>query len=203
MYLTLRVIALTALSVAGLSAANIVVNGGFEAPDIPAGTFALLGSVPGWNLASGPSIEIQDHVAGSPFEGQQFLELDSNGASSVYQDLATTPGAYSLRFAFSPRPGVPVNTMQVLWDGLLLDTLNASGTGLADTQWAVYNYTVTATGPTTRLQFSGVGPSNSLGEYVDAVVVESVVPEPASLASALLGLIALVSYAGARRSSSK
>src|SRR4051812_39575458 len=114
--------------------ANIVVNGSFESPDIPTGTFALLSSIPGWSLASGSSIEIQDHVAGSPFDGSQHLELDSNGNSAVSQNLATTSGPYVLSFAFSPRPGVPTNIMEVRWNGSLLTTISQSGAGLSDTR---------------------------------------------------------------------
>jgi len=180
-YFKLRLLLLAAISVTGIRAANIVVNGSFENPVLPTGTYSLLSSIPGWTLASGPSIEIQNQVAGSQFDGQQFLELDSSGESSVYQDLETSPGTYFLSFAFSPRPTVAVNSIQVFWNGSLLDTVNASGTGLADTQWITHTYTVTATENTTRLQFTGNGPSDSLGEYVDNVMVGSNVPEPASL----------------------
>ena len=95
MYFRLRILLLAASSVTGIRAANIVVNGSFENPVLPTGTYSLLSSIPGWTLASGPSIEIQNHVAGSPFDGQQYLELDSSGESSVFQDLVTTPGTYS------------------------------------------------------------------------------------------------------------
>jgi hypothetical protein len=199
MYRSLQIAALTACSIVGMNAANIVVNGGFESPDIPSGSFSLLPSIPGWTLASGPSIEIQDHTAGSPFEGQQFLELDGSGNSSIFQDLVTVPGAYVLSFAFSPRPGVAVNSMDVRWNGSLLATVSASGTGLADTQWITHTYNVTATGALTRLQFTGTGPSDSLGEYLDAVGVDNV-PEPASLLSVMSGVAFLISYRMVRRS---
>jgi hypothetical protein len=193
----LRVVLVAALSLTGISAANIVVNGGFENPAVPTGSFTLFPAIPGWTLASGPSIEIQNHAAGSPFEGQQLLELDSDANSSVYQDLVTTPISYTLSFAFSPRPGVAVNSMQVFWNGSLLDTLNASGTGLSDTQWTTHAYTVTATGSTTRVQFTGIGPSDSFGEYLDNVMVSNV-PEPASLLTVAAGLL-LVAYRAKRR----
>lgn len=191
MYFRLRLLLLAAISVSGIRAANIVVNGSFEDPAIPTGTYSLFNSIPGWKLAFGPSIEIQNHVAGSPFDGEQYLELDSDAESSVYQDLDTTPGLYFLSFAFSPRPSVAVNSMLVFWNGSLLDTLNASGTGLADTQWTTHTYTVTATQPTTRLQFTGNGPSDSLGEYVDNVMVGSSVPEPGSLLTITTGFALL------------
>jgi len=175
-------------------ASNIVINPSFETPLIPNGSFSLFSSIPGWNLASGPSIEIQNHVAGSPFDGNQFVELDSTGESAIFQDLATLPGtAYQLSFAFSPRPGVAVNSLQVLWAGTPVTTINSSGVGLPDTSWTVYTFNLTATAATTRLQFSGLGPSDSLGEYVDAVSVSDV-PEPSSVVLCMAGLaIAAVS----------
>lgn len=204
MFFRLRTLLLAAISITGMKAANIVVNGSFENPVLPTGTYSLFSSIPGWTLASGPSIEIQNHVAGSPFDGQQFLELDSTGESSLFQDLATTEGLfYSLSFAFSPRPAVAVNSMQVFWNGSLLDTLNATGTGLTDTQWTTHTYTVTATGSTTRLQFTGTGPSDSRGEYVDNVVVGSNVPEPTSLFMTGTAAFALLIGFRSKRSASK
>ena len=187
-YLLFTVLSLS-FATLSLRASNIVVNNSFESPVVPNGGWTLLSSVPGWDLASGPGIEIQNHAAGTPFDGNQFLELDSTGESAVYQDLPTIAGAeYYLSFAFSARPGVTVNRMGVLWDGLSVATINADGSALADTSWHVYTFTVTASSSSTRLQFSGLGPSDSLGEYVDAVSVQTT-PEPSSIMLCFGGLL--------------
>ena len=172
-----------------LRASNIVVNGSFEDPALPNGSWSLFTSIPGWSLASGPYIEVQNHVAGDPYDGNQFVELDSTAESAIFQDLPTIAGAeYYLSFAFSARPGVPVNIMGVSWNGLPVTTLSADGSALADTNWNVYSFTVAATSSSTRLQFSGLGPSDSLGEYVDAVSVQTT-PEPSSIMLCFGGLL--------------
>ena len=162
--------------IAGASTTELVTNGGFELPPIPTGTFRNLVSIPGWteNLPRTCGIEIQNHVAGSPFAGQQFTELDSNCSTGIHQDLATVRGErYRLSFEFSPRPGTgPAdNILQVWWNGRLIDTEQADGTGLKDTVWRRFSFTVRAHGSTTRLAFSDAGVSNGLGTYLDEVSV--------------------------------
>ena len=186
---------LVLLSLCTLSAhaASIVVNGSFEESNLPTGTWGLFSAIPGWTLAAGPSIEIQNHVAGNPFDGDRLLELDSEANSAVFQDLDTVVGKlYVLRFAFSARPGTVDNSMNVFWDGSLVSpTINADGSALSDTQWTEYEFNVIAQTASTRLQFSGITiGQNSYGAYIDAVSVNQVseppsdpvsTPEPASI----------------------
>ena len=187
-YLLLSVLLLS-FATLSLHASSIVVNGSFELPALSNGSWSLFTTIPGWSLASGPYIEVQNHVAGNPFDGNQFVELDSTAESAIFQDLPTLAGVqYYLSFAFSPRPGVPVNSMGVSWNGSSVTTINADGTGLLDTSWTVYNFTVTASSTTTRLQFSGLGPSDGLGEYIDAVSVAQT-PEPSSIVLCFGGLL--------------
>lgn len=187
LYFSVLFLSLGTLSV---RAANIVANNSFELPAISNGTWTLNASIPSWSLASGPSIEVQNHVAGSPFAGNQFVELDSTGESSIFQDLPTIAGAqYLLSFAFSARPGVALNSMAVFWNGSSVTTVTANGVGLSDTSWTVYSFNVAASATTTRLQFSGLGPSDGMGEYIDAVSVEAAVPEPSSSMLCFGGLL--------------
>jgi hypothetical protein len=190
----IALLALTLASLANIASADIVINGGFEDPVIPTGTFSYLPSIPGWTLASGPAIEIQNHVAGTPFAGQQFVELDSSANGSMYQNLTTVAGqTYRLSFAYSPRPGVAEssNGIDIIWGGSDLGIIKQTGIGHADTVWGVRTFSLVATSSLTRLQFTAVGTSDSLGGYLDAVAVNAV-PEPSSLAlcgiAGLLGL---------------
>ncbi|MGH9453108.1 MAG: DUF642 domain-containing protein [Terriglobia bacterium] len=185
---------------------NIVVDGGFEAPVIPLNSFAYFPSIPGWQLAFGPSIEVQSGVAGAPYQGNQFVELDSDASSGIYQDLSTVAGqSYDLTFAFSPRPFIAAdeNQLGVLWNGAtVVDLGPVGGTSLTHTDWTVYNYQLKATGTSTRLEFEDLGPSDSLGTYVDSVSVITT-PEPASfplVAGGLLWIAATVRRSRKRQS---
>jgi len=158
------------LAVAG----DVIVNGSFESPVIPEGTVRYFRSLPGWDLAYGPSqgIELQRRVVGSPAVGDQHVELDSYGSCGIRQTVATQPGReYELSFFFSPRPGTPTadNVLGIKWEGGQFDTLSADGSGLTDTRWTRYSYLVSATGASARVEFDDLGVSNGVGTYLDGV----------------------------------
>jgi hypothetical protein len=183
--------------------ANLVQNGSFEdvsnAPgDQPqnAGTWSIYSSLPGWNANPG-GVEVRNGVAGTAGDGSNFIELDTNTNSSVWQTLFTSPGqTYLLSFLYSPRPGVSnqgnTNDIVVSWNGTQLDKVG--GAGGAAHNWQEFSYFVTGTG-SDMLSFSATGRSDSLGGSIDRVAVVgagsnvSVVPEPASLALVMAGLL--------------
>jgi Protein of unknown function (DUF642)/PEP-CTERM motif len=169
---------------------NIVTNGSFENPQLNKNTWGVFNSIEGWNRdGAGSGIEVQNNAAGSAFDGNQLVELDSHGVSGIFQNLATVVGQkYKLEFAFSPRPGVADNILNVKWGGVLVDTLKASGVGLGNTMWKTFTYDLIATSTTTRLSFDNFGErSDSLGTYLDKVSVSAVqaVPEPGSMVGLL------------------
>jgi len=171
----------------------LVVNGGFETPEVPFGSDGQFTSIPGWDLCSGPSIEIQNHCCGSPFEGQQFVEMDSSASSAICQTIPVVPGRqYQLRFAYSPRPGFGLdeNAVDVFWYGQKVTQVNADGTGLSDTDWHVFEFIVTATGPSAVLEFADAGISDGVGGYIDAVSVLPASPTP-SLGGGGLAIVGL------------
>jgi cysteine-rich repeat protein len=138
-------------------------------------------------------LELQRGVNGwLPQGDEQHAELDSDwdgpsgslnnepASTRIYQDISTVPGQnYNISFYFSPRPGTDntENKLEFSWNGDIKDTL--TGTGGSNTIWNQHTYEFTATGSTTRLQFTDKGIPNSLGTFLDTVSVRCKAgPEP-------------------------
>lgn len=184
----------------GAAQSSLLINGSFEDPDIPQGTFALFSSIPGWTRTSGPSIEIQDRIIGNSLlpalDGFQQLELDSTGNTAIAQTVTTDAGHhYTLSFGYAARPGVAAgsNGIEVLFNGSVIDSITGSGVGLTSLIWQVHTYTLVATGSTSTIGFRAIGTSDSLGGLIDRV---GLVPEPST---ALLFGIAAAGFAARRR----
>src|SRR3954462_9997949 len=88
--------------------ANLLVNGGFEQPQVPTGSDSLTISfespaqLAGWSVAG-----TVDVVRGSwqPSEGAQSLDLNGFSPGTIVQSFATTPGVrYRLSFAYGDSP---------------------------------------------------------------------------------------------------
>jgi hypothetical protein len=196
----LFVLAFAALP-AALAQANLITNGSFETPDVPTGAYGIFPSIPGWTTTFGAGIEIQDNVAGSPFDGLQHVELDSSINSGMLQQVAVTAGAlYDLSFAYSPRPrvGPASNIIEVWFDGALLSTVTGDGSNLIDTSWSVLSYNVSPSGNLVNLEFRAMGTSESLGGYIDDVRLVPAVPAPGAIVLGAVGM-SLVGWLRRRR----
>ncbi|VAW50728.1 T1SS secreted agglutinin (RTX) [hydrothermal vent metagenome] len=134
-------------------------------------------SVDGWQTTSDT---IEQRTTYSSSEGDWHFELNTDAvdyypdAANIYQDIQTQDGAsYELSFDFSARPGIDANTsrIEVLWDGAVIDTISADGSGLSDTSWSSFNYTVTGDGDVSRLEFreDGVDLSYGRGGLLDNI----------------------------------
>jgi Protein of unknown function (DUF642) len=169
------------------AAPNLIVNGSFETPDVPTGQFRILSSIPGWTFqpragATSTGIEIQDHVAGAPAAGagNQFVELDANGSTRIFQDVATSAGStYRLTFLYSPRPGTAAadNRFSVTAGPTIVEF--GPLTAGAQTIWSNATVNFVATAAPSRIEFLDLGPSNGLGGYLDLVAVELINSPPA------------------------
>ena len=188
------VITATLLLGGASSAQNLLTNGSFESPDVAPGTAELFASIPGWT-STGCPIEVQDNCCGSPSDGAQHVELDSdNCATSISQIVATQPGAkYVLSFDFSPRPGVFDNRLIVSWNGSQVFDLIEISPGGGDVDWQHHSAVVTATGSTSTVEFAGADAPDGVGSYLDNL------PEPGRTAQLAAGLSLLAGLTFLRR----
>lgn len=188
--------------------ANLIINGSFEADAQAAGTWNIYPNLAGWTGGSN-GIELRNNVAGSAYDGSNFIELDTTANSSATQNIGTTLGTvYNLSFAYSPRTGVAStsNGIEVFWDGVSQGTF--TGFTNANTAWALESLNVTGTGFDT-LEFAAVGTSDSYGGSLDAVSLTTAslttaVPEPSTWAMMLMGFcgLGLIAYRWKNRTAS-
>lgn len=95
---------------------NALINGGFEEPDLGVFSYQFVdaSSVPGWNTtASDNKIEVwYDGFLGAPaYKGKQFIELNANMSSALYQDMPTTPNT-KLMWGFAHRGRDAIDDME-------------------------------------------------------------------------------------------
>lgn len=212
----LKTLAAAALMIAAplaSHAADLIVNGSFESPVLNNGSWTILASMPGWSADATSGVELRRNVAGTAQDGQQFVELDTNGGnfnghvfdnstnSSIWQDVVTGNGqSYTLSYFYSPRAGVAANSndISVYWNNTLLQVNAGSGIGQGNHVWQQFSFNVMGTGAD-RVTFAAGGRQDSLGGSLDNVSLNTNVPEPGTYALLLAGLGA-VGFVARRRS---
>ena len=142
-----------------------VFSSDFEDLDVPRGGFQFFAEVSGLT-ATGKSVEIQNNhpSVGPANEGNNLLELD--GTNGVFVDLPGNNGPLFLEFAYSARPNVErlQNAIEVYWNGELVETVSAEGTGLKSTDFEQFEFQLDATeNLTSRLEFRSNSPEDTIG----------------------------------------
>ncbi len=113
-------------------------------------------------------------------DGDKYIELNDDAidayddAADIHRTVDTVDGAtYTLTFDLSPRAGydATVNRIEVVWDGVVVDTIALDGSGNSDNVWQSYEYTLTGDGDPTKLQFreAGVDQDHGRGMYLDNI----------------------------------
>ncbi len=160
-----------------------LINGSFEEPVVPAGTWKLFpdaaqeksNSVPGWRTsATDHMIEIwRSGFNGVPADdGQQFAELNATQVSTLYQDVPTIPGM-TLHWRLSHRGRQGADTM-ALDIGTPETPVEQRRMTDGNTAWGHYEgtYKVPAGQTNTRFSFraiSAAGGSQGVGNFLDGV----------------------------------
>ncbi|MFT3989024.1 DUF642 domain-containing protein [Aestuariivirga sp.] len=203
------VLALFAAS--GSAHANLISNGSFETVDSRVGNlngialdqlatgnrWDIYTSLPGgWTTVSGyHGIEVQNNTVTSAADGTKYLELESDGISSITQSFtATFTGKYLLQFFYQPRTSTAGdNLVHATIDGVTVSTSN----GVASAGWSLVSVIVTLNAGTHTLGFDAIGAiDNSVGGFIDNVSITAVpLPPPALL---LMSGIVGIGYLGRR-----
>lgn len=169
---TLVVIA--ALASCSLGAAqNLVVNGSFENPVIPAG-FAFTANLPGWTIvAPSVNVELWRNFSGwASSDGAQHAEFDTR---VIEQVVPTMPGrGYVVSLDWAPRPGFANNAASIEWEGTTVLTVQGNGAAATQLNWTTSRAVVVAgsTGSGSLLRLVS-GQTGCCGIQIDNVRVEA------------------------------
>lgn len=186
--------------------AELIVNGGFEAPDIGTAPFTApigVGStlIPGWSVVLG-NVEVVSNAFSAAFEGDQWLDLIGVAPGAAQQTFATTPGeTYLLSFAYANNPNASFASarVDVLGDAaappVLTANVTATGSTFAQMQYTVLSQPFVANSATTTLRFTSTGSSEPFsGLALDAVSVQQAIPEPSAFVLFGLGALGLAGW---------
>lgn len=151
-------LALCAGIAANAPAQNLLVNGDFETPDAGGGfanRYTDFGPGGGWSIYGN-----LDHIGGfwAAAKGKQSVDLNGSEPAGVSQSFPTTTGhVYMVRYALSENFfGSADKTMQVTWDGALLDNvvvIHDPTRTQQDVKWKYRARRTRASGATSTLGF--------------------------------------------------
>jgi Carbohydrate binding domain/PEP-CTERM motif len=173
--------------------ADLIINGGFETGDFS-----------GWTVTNNTDINGVD--SSNPHSGTYeafFGQITADGLVSISQSVATIPGqSYTLSFWVMAEPGsgfsgTPDEFRASFGGNALLDLLD-----LSPFPYTHYTYTVTATSPSSLVQFDA---TNDAGFFdlddvsMTALAATSTAPEPGSLTLLGIGMACIAGYRLRRR----
>lgn len=183
-------LSLPLIALAGpVASTNLLTNGSFDSDVQAAGSWSIKSNLTGWT-GGAYGVELRDAIAGTAYDGGNFIELDTTANSSISQTFATNVGqTYLLSFVYAARP----DNKGAASDGISWSAGNMSNVAFGqdtNTAWTMMSASFVATGTSTTLSFKAMGTSDSFGTSLDDVSVTAV-PEPGSLALLGAGFSAL------------
>jgi len=181
---------------ANASVTELVKNGSFEADSQSAGTWSYRSTLIDWNNVAQNKVkpfELRNNVSGKAFDGVNFVELDTNKNSNLYQDI-TGIGKATLSFWYMARPGTKAtNGLEVSFGGTEIGEFQKNAKGAKKYNFSDWtNYTTEidfgSSMSVKRLSFYADGKSDSYGSSLDKISIMGSVPEPETYALMLAGL---------------
>lgn len=202
---TLLATTLVVLSAVSANAATLI-NGSFETTPTPIGAsgFDLYTAIDGWTAGVDQNIEVQtvNAIGLGAQDGNNYVELASDSAASISQEVFLSAGQYELSFFYSPRErdrnGLGLNNMAFGVGGVFSeDVLNAPNLDLPRGEWTeIAEVFEIATDGLYTVFFQGTDPTDgSRGALIDNITLAAV-PLPAA---GLMLLTALGAAAAGRR----
>ena len=193
-----------AICVTNANAANLVVNGSFEANTVlNVGVFDNLSSgLTGWTIGVG-NVDLVNEPYWDAEDGVNSLDLNGARKAEIHQSLVTSIGQlYQLSFwlAGNPEGGPNIKDLSVnvgAGDGLY--SFDTTGKNNSTMGWTNYTTNFLAASNSTTLSFAS-NTRGAFGPVLDNIEVTAV-PEPETYAL-LLGGLALVGFS-TRKSSEK
>lgn len=187
-----------AFATAPVAAQNLITNGSFETPIVPAGSFTDFPSgstlITGWTVfgpAGGVSIVSgsfsQSGVTTPAQSGAQLLDLTGNGTNStegVQQTVATIPGhQYQLTYFIGNNSsgsffGI-TSTVNVLINGVQVFSDTNSAVNLTSLTWQQFTHTFVASTASTTIGFQNADPPADSANGLDNVVLTDLTPAAA------------------------
>lgn len=177
-WLGLWLMSATSARASDLVGSNLIVNGGFELPDVSSGCWHVYTDqefeATKWHVTAGPGFEIIDNEA-LAHGGTQFAELDGIYSSTIAQTVPTTPGTpYRLQFWYTPKPrngfyASPEgdNRIDIKVDGVVKYIVGPGRAGETKVAWQQHFLEFVATSATTTVSFADAGLSNGHGGFLD------------------------------------
>ncbi len=163
-------------------------SSGFEGGNLDksATSSSFVSTFGGWTTTS-DAIELKEETL-SDGSVNQFVELNDDAidyyqdATNISRDFDTQSGhSYTISFEYAPRPGVAatVAEMEVLINGVVIETVSADGTLDTEPNWQTHTLTFQGDGSPATIEFraSGIAVDYGRGMFLDDVTIVESPPE--------------------------
>ncbi|SNZ20526.1 calcium-binding protein [Cohaesibacter gelatinilyticus] len=147
------------------------------------------GQYDGWQSDSG-TIEMWINQSDSAQGGNNHIELNTDPSDSyddapnIYQTVDTVDNAsYQLTFDYSGRPGfgADVNKVEVLWDGVVVETISVDATANATYAWQSITINLQGDGDPSRIELreAGLDTEQGRGMMIDNIKLTETIDDGA------------------------